>query len=72
MKKEAIITAIRAKGATVKDAAHVLGYTRQNLYRRLNAGTMTDEELIRLADWLGGRYVCRFEFDNPDGSITIF
>ena len=72
MRKEAITQAIRARGATVKDAAEVLGYTRQNLYRRISAGTITDEELSKLADWLGGRYVCHFEFDNPDGSITIF
>lgn len=62
MTKEALILLIKSRGKTITGAADALGYSRQNLYKRMDAGTLNEAELARLAAYLGGVYVSQFVF----------
>ena len=51
---------------TMGELANRLGYSRQNLNVRIERNKFTDEELKQIAEILGCKYVCYFEF--PDGT----
>ena len=53
-------------GISESELARRIGTTPQNLHQRLKVGRFTVEELARIGEALGARYVCEFRF--PDGT----
>ena len=54
-------------GITVTELGRRMGMSQQSMSNRLKTGRFTKEELEKIADILGARYICFFEMD--DGSI---
>ena len=58
--------AIAYNHKTKASLAAEMDMTRQNFYSKLKRDTFTRDELIKIAELLGGKYVVYFEF--PDGT----
>ena len=54
------------KGVSQRKLAEMIGQTPSNLNTKIKRETLTNEELTKIADALGGVYVFGFEF--PDGT----
>ena len=54
------------KGISQRKLAELIGQTPSNLNTKIKRQTLTNEELTKIADVLGGVYVFGFEF--PDGT----
>lgn len=66
MQKYQFKGALEKAGVTMAELAEKLGYSNQNLFMRIKRNKFTDEELKQIAEILGCKYVCYFEF--PDGT----
>jgi len=66
MKKNQIKAAIKYCNTTATEIATEFGTTKQNFASKLSRETFTDDELKRMAEIMGCKYVCHFEF--PDGT----
>lgn len=49
---------------TAKAVAEKLETTPQNLSLKINRETLTDDELNRIAEIIGAKYICCFVFDD--------
>lgn len=64
MKNEALKKEIKDHGKTMIEIANLLGMSKQSFHARIKVGRFSDEELEKIAEYLGGKYVTRFEYDN--------
>ena len=58
--------ALAYKGISQRKLAELIGQTPSNLNNKIKRETLTNEELTKIANALGGAYVFGFEF--PDGT----
>ncbi len=66
MRKNQIKAACAKHNITMGELAGKLGMSKQNFSARLKKETFKDDELDKIAEALGCKYVCYFEF--KDGS----
>lgn len=57
---------LAATGKTQTELCEMLGYSRVNLFKKLTRGTLSDEELEKIAKYCGAVYVSGFRL--PDGT----
>ena len=65
--QQQIFLAVAYRATNLSAIAKALGIPRQNLHRKINHNNLTKEELCKIAEALGGKYVSYFSF--PDGVI---
>ena len=65
--EDQVFTAISYKAITLAKVAQKMGMTRQNLRQRLIRNSLKKEDLIKIAEILGGKYVSFFVF--PEGVL---
>lgn len=51
---------------SIAELSRRIGTTHQNLHQKIKRNTLTKEDLEKIAEALGGKYVAYFEF--PDGT----
>lgn len=66
MRKNQIKAACAKQNITMGELAKRLGMSKQNFSARLQKEKFKDEDLDKIAEALGCKYVCYFEFE--DGS----
>lgn len=64
--KQMVTMALGYAGMSQAQLARAIGTTPSNLNQKVNRNTLTKEDLEQIAEALGGKYVCYFEF--PDGT----
>lgn len=64
MRKEQIKGALAYAGKNQTEAAEALDTTKQNFYYKLQRETLTDQELEKIAESIGAKYKCYFEFED--------
>ena len=64
MQKYQFKGALEKSGITMGELAERLGYSKQNLFMRIKRNKFTDDELKQIAEILGCKYVCYFEFQD--------
>lgn len=64
--KQMITDAVYHAGVSQAELARTLGTSPANLNKKVNRNTLTKEDLEQIAEALGAKYVCFFEF--PDGT----
>lgn len=64
--EQKIKMALSYKGISQRELARQMGQTASNLNNKIKRETLTNEELEKIAEVLGGKYVFGFEF--PDGT----
>lgn len=65
--EQQIKMALSFAGISQAELARRLGYTAANLNQKIKRGTLTREEMERIAEAIGGRWRAEFVFD--DGTI---
>lgn len=64
--EQMIKMALTYSGITQADVARRLGTTPSNLNQRIKRGTITKDDLERIAGAIGAQFECHFVF--PDGT----
>lgn len=64
--KTMVSMAAAYRGTSQAQLARDLGTTPANLSKKLGRNTLTKEDLEQIAEAMGAKYVCYFEF--PDGT----
>lgn len=64
--EQKVYMALAYKGLSKAELARRVGQTPQNFSKKLKRETLTNDELSKIAEVLGGNYVFGFEF--PDGT----
>ena len=63
MEKQKIKAAIKYGSGSITNIAAVLGYSRQNLTRKINQGTLSETELKTIAAAIGAEFIpAAFQF----------
>lgn len=69
-RKDKIRAVIRAAGMREWQVAEAMGMTKQSFSNRMSRNSFGEDDLRRIAEIIGARYVEGFEF--PDGSKIGF
>lgn len=64
--KQMVAQATAYRGVSQAELARTINTSPANLNKKVNRNTLTKEDLEQIAEALGGKYVCYFEF--PDGT----
>ena len=64
MKQDQIKRAMAYAGATQTNIAKELGYTQANFSTKIKRESLNDQELENMAQMIGAKYKCYFEFDD--------
>lgn len=64
--KQMVTKAVVHAGVSQAELARTMNTSPANLNKKVNRNTLTKEDLEQIAEALGGKYVCYFEF--PDGT----
>lgn len=64
MKENQIIAALAYAHKNQQDIADSFGCTKQNISTRIKREKFTDEELEKMAQAIGAKYKCYFEFED--------
>lgn len=65
--EQKIAMALARENMSQADLAARLGTTRQNLNSRIKRNTLTKEDMERIAEIVGAKWVAEFRFD--DGTV---
>lgn len=62
--QQQVKSACEVAGISLTELATRLGTSQQNLSKRIAVGKLEKEMMYKIAECLGCKYVCYFEFDN--------
>ena len=60
--KDLIYLAVSYRATNISALAREMGMKRQNLHRKIKMNTLTKEDMCKIAEVLGGRYMSSFVF----------
>ncbi len=69
LRKDQIKAACTKQGITMSELARRIGMSKQNFHGKLQKETFRDYELDKMAEILGCKYVCCFEFKSDTKDI---
>ena len=65
--EQLLFLAVAYRATNISAIARAMGMTPQNLHRKITRNTLKKEELCRIGEILGGKYMTCFSF--PEGVV---